>query len=223
MRAVENDTAPTATTDEGVVTQPAAHCCRLSEELEAIQALTDGGDLPFRVFVDHLGTRGHAVLSLLLSLPFLQPVPLVGLSTPVGAGIAILGLFMALGLPPWLPEKWLDRPIPARHVVRIVRFGQKLLKRAERFIRPRGQWYHRHRWARPIAGVVIAVSGVQLALPLPIIFTNTMPALVIVTTSVGMLEEDALLTILGELLFLLVLAVFTMIAVLPVIGLRFVL
>jgi hypothetical protein len=223
VRAVENDTAATPRAEAETATGPVPHCCRLSEEFEAILTLAEGGDLPLRAFVDHLGTRGHAVLSLLFALPFLQPVPLVGLSTPVGSGIAILGVFMALGLPPWLPQRWLDRTISSRHVSRVVRFGQKVLRRAERFIRPRGQWFHRHRWARPIAGIVIAISGAQLALPLPIVFTNTLPALVIVTTSVGMLEEDALLTLLGEFLFLVALAVFSLIVIVPLIGLRIVL
>jgi len=167
-----------------------------------------------------LGTRGHAVLALLFALPFLQPVPLVGLSTPIGAAVAVLGLFMAVGRPPWLPARFLHRTVPARHARRIIEAGQRILARAERFIKPRGQWFHRHPWARPIAGAIIAVSGVQLALPLPIVFTNTLPALVIVTTAAGLLEEDALLTALGMGLSLLSAVVFSLIVLLPLLGLR---
>ena len=172
------------------------------------------------MLVDHLSTRGHALLALFLTLPFLQPVPLIGLSTPVGAVIAVLGVLMALGRPPWLPRTWLRRELPSPQVIRVVRTGQRLLRRIERFIRPRGVWFHRHRWARPIAGTVIAISGVELALPLPIAFTNTLPALVIATTAVAMLEEDAILAVVGWMAFVLVLAVFGLIALLPFLGLH---
>jgi hypothetical protein len=182
--------------------------------------LTSGQTVTARLLFDRLSVRSHALLAFFLSLPFLQPVPLVGLSTPAGLAIAILGLFMALGRPPWLPRRYLDRELPSQTVVRIARAGQSLLRRAERFIRPRGQWYHRHPWARPIAGVVIAVSGLELALPLPIVFTNLLPAIVIVTTAVGLVEEDAVLTVIGTVGFLALLALFGGILVLPFLGLK---
>jgi hypothetical protein len=199
---------------------PPRHHCRLSDELEAIVELASGHTVTARILVDRLSVRGHALLAFFLALPFLQPVPLPGLSTPVGAAIALLGALMALGRPPWLPKRWLDRELPPTVVVRIVRTGQHLLRRAERFVRPRGQWFHSHRWARPIAGVVIAVSGLELALPLPIVFTNTLPAIVIATTAVGLLEEDAVLMLIGETAFLVVLAVFAGILLLPFLGLK---
>lgn len=199
---------------------PPGHRCRLSEELDAVLRLAVGERVTARVLVDHLSTRGHALLAFFLALPFLQPVPLPGLSSPIGAAIGILGVFMALGRSLWLPQRWLDRELPSRQVVRVVRAGKALLQRAESFIKPRGLWFHRHRWARPIAGLVIAVSGAELALPLPILFTNTLPALTIVTTAVGLLEEDAILAVIGELLFLAALAVFGAIVVLPFVGLH---
>jgi hypothetical protein len=195
------------------------HCCRLSEELQAVLDLATGKTVTARVLVDHLSIRGHALLAFFLALPFLQPVPLLGLSTPVGAAVVMLGVMMALGRPPWLPQRWLDRELPSKVVIRVVRGGQSLLRRVERFIKPRGVWFHRHRWAKPIAGMVIAISGIELALPLPIAFTNTLPAIVIATTSVALLEEDALLAILGQFLFLLVLVAFGALFLVPVLGL----
>ncbi len=182
--------------------------------------LTAAHTVTARTLVDHLSVRGHALIAFFLALPFLQPVPLPGLSTPAGAAIALLGALMALGRPPWLPKRWLDHELPSGTVVRVARTGQHLLRRAERFIRPRGQWFHRHRWARPIAGMVIAVSGAELALPLPILFTNMLPAIVIATTAVGLLEEDAVLTLLGSAVFLAALVVFGGILVLPFLGLH---
>ena len=182
--------------------------------------LASGRTVTARAVVERLGVRGHALLVFFLSLPFLQPLPLLGLSAPVGIAIAILGAMMALNRPPWLPRRFLDHELPAHIVVRIARAGQSLLRRAERFIRPRGQWFHRHPSARPIAGVVIAVSGLELALPLPIVFTNSLPALVIITTAVGLVEEDAVLTVIGTVGFVVLLALFGGILALPFLGLK---
>lgn len=182
--------------------------------------LSERGPVTAQVLIDHLSTRGHALLAFFLVLPFLQPIPLPGFSTPLGLVVALLGFFMALGRPPWLPTRWLHRELPPGVVLKAVRAGQKLLAKAERFIRPRGLWFHRHPWAHAIAGGVIAVSGVELALPLPILFTNTMPAIVIAVTTVGLLEEDAVLVVMGEVLSVPVLAVFAAITVLPFLGLH---
>lgn len=192
----------------------------MSEDLQEVLHLAEEGPVTARVLLEHLGPRGHALLALLLVLPFLQPVPLVGLSTPIGLAIALLGAFMALGKPPWLPHRWLDKELSPHVVLRTVRIGQKLLTRAERFIKPRGRWLHAHPWANRIGGMLIAISGIQLALPLPILFTNTMPCLVIAVLSVGLLEQDGLWVAIGSLLFLAVAAVFLSLIVLPIVGLR---
>lgn len=182
--------------------------------------MAERGPVSARVLLERLAARGHALLALFLVLPFLQPVPLVGLSTPVGLAIALLGVYMALGKPPWLPQRWMDKQLSQTAVLRAVRAGQRLLKRAERFIRPRGRWLHAHPWANAIAGMIIAVSGFELALPLPIIFTNTMPALVIAVLSVGLLEQDGLWVAVGGALFVAVATVFLSLIALPVLGLR---
>ncbi len=173
-----------------------------------------------RVLVEHLSGRGLALLAFFLVLPFLQPIPLPGLSTPFGLAVVLLGVAMALGRSLWLPRRWLAHELQSALVIRIGAAGQRVLRQVERFVKPRGRWFQCHRWARPIAGVVIAVSGAELALPLPILFTNTLPALTIAATAVGLLEEDAVLAVIGQVLFLVSLVVFGAIALLPVVGLR---
>ncbi len=205
---------------DGAAPRLAWRCCRLSDDLDDVVRMAERGPVSARALLERLAGRGHALLALCLVLPFLQPVPLVGLSTPVGLAIALLGAFMALGKPPWLPKRWLDRNLSQTVVLRTVGAGQRLLKRAERFIRPRGRWLHGHPGVNAIAGLIIAVSGFELALPLPIIFTNTMPALVIAVLSVGLLEQDGLWVAVGGVLFLAVASVFLSLIVLPVLGLR---
>ena len=220
MAVVQTQDVPVSESDQRGALPPPGHCCRLSEELEGVLRLATGETLPVRVLVDHLSGRGNALLAFLIVLPFLQPIPLPGVSTPFGIAIVLLGVAMALGRPLWLPKRWLDHELRSALVNRIGGGGQRLLKKVERFIRPRGLWFHRHRWAHAIAGIVIAISGAELALPLPIVFTNTLPALTIATTAVGLLEEDAVLAVIGQALFFVGLAVFGAILILPFLGLH---
>ena len=187
MAAVQTLDGPVAAPAEQGEAPPEGKRLRLSEELEDVLRLASGERIPVRALVEHLSGRGNALLAFFLVLPFLQPVPLPGVSTPFGIAVVLLGTAMALGKPLWLPRRWLDHELRSAHVVRI-------------------------------AGVVIAVSGAELALPLPIAFTNTLPALAIVATAIGLLEEDALLAVVGEALFLVSLAVFGSILALPVVG-----
>ena len=48
-----------------------------------------------------------------------------------------------------------------------------------------------------INGLVIFFCGFVLSLPLPIPFTNTIPAIAILLLSMGMMEEDGLFILLG--------------------------
>ena len=192
----------------------------LSAEVEDVVRLASGDTVRVCVLVEHLSGRGLALLAFFLVLPFLQPIPLPGLSTPFGLAVVLLGVAMALGRSLWLPRRWLAHELQSALVIRIGAAGQRVLRQVERFVKPRGRWFQRHRWARPIAGVVIAVSGAELALPLPILFTNTLPALTIAATAVGLLEEAAVLAVIGQVLFLVSLVVFGAIVLLPVVGLR---
>ncbi len=220
MAAVHAQNVPDSTPEQGGAAPPPGRGCRLSEELDEVLRLATGETVPVRVLVEHLSGRGTALLAIFLVLPFLQPIPLPGVSTPFGIAIVLLGAAMALGRPLWLPRRWLDHELRSALVIRIGSGGQRLLRKVERFIKPRGLWFHRHRWAHSIAGIVIAVSGAELALPLPIVFTNTLPALTIATTGVGLLEEDAVLAIIGQALFVVGLFVFGAILVLPFLGLH---
>lgn len=52
--------------------------------------------------------RGIDLLLLLLALPFLTPIPLLGLSTPFGLVVGLIGMRLAVGRRPWLPQRLLD-------------------------------------------------------------------------------------------------------------------
>ena len=182
----------------GVTGAPAL---RLSEAFRALEALAAEGDPTLEVIVQTMGQRGHAMVILILTLPFCLPLPVWGLSTPFGIAIAVMALHMMITRRLWLPRRIAQRPVPAQTVRGIAAAAQRLLARTERYIRPRARVLHNHPVAARFNALLILLAGLFLALPLPIPGTNLAPAWLIVLICVGTLEEDGLLVALGYVAF----------------------
>jgi hypothetical protein len=195
------------------------HSHRLSGELGRLALLCHGDSITLRRLTDAMGIRGHALLTLFLSFPFLLPIPLPGLSLFFGACIAIAGSRMALGKAHWFPKSWMERPLSARILLRIFLTSEKLMRRLEVWVKPRGAFFHAYWWVRPLNGILIACCGVFLALPLPP-GTNFPPAVAIILLSTGSLEEDGVFLWLGYIAFILNVVFFTLLPFLGLQGIR---
>lgn len=145
--------------------------------------------------------RGFASLILVLCLPFIQPIPLPGLSMIFGAAIIALGARLALGKRARLPEFARRRELDAETLRKIVASALKVFAYVERFFRPRISVMLTPPF-RNIIGVSIMLSGLALSLPLPpvILFSNALPAWAIMCLCLGFLEEDGLFIVIGHVL-----------------------
>ena len=76
---------------------------KLSEELIELRERVAERAVTIRELLYVLKGRAYMLLVILLTLPFLLPVPLPGLSTPFGLAIILICLRLALGQRPWLP------------------------------------------------------------------------------------------------------------------------
>ncbi len=139
--------------------------------------------------------RGIYLFMILLCLPFLQPVPLFGLSTPLGLIICMLAVRHAIGLPPRLPKRIGERPLPEKFKVAVLGGSSKVLKRMEKYVKPRRDKWLASAAARWVHCLLIAVLALLLALPLPpfVIFSNVVPGVVLVLICISMMEEDGVL------------------------------
>lgn len=164
-----------------------AHLRRLREALR--------GPLTLGELSERLGEDGFGLLVLTLSMPFLQPLPMAGLSTVVGSYLLLLGAQHAAGRrAPWLPGWIARRALDQRRLDALLLFAERVFRGVETLARPR--WTGLARRHRLTGAAVVALSLVLL-LPIPIPFSNSTCALPLLLLAAGHLEEDGLLTAAG--------------------------
>ncbi|MFN2425010.1 MAG: exopolysaccharide biosynthesis protein [Candidatus Binatia bacterium] len=163
---------------------------RFTETLRGIELRAVEGPVTLGELLVLCGPQGHGFLAIFLVLPFLQPIPLPGISSAIGILLIILGVFVALRRPPWVPQRLARVTVQPEAVLMICAKIEKLLLALEHVVKPRMQWLFARRWFRVTNGVVWILHALVFSLPLPIPFTNAFPALVILLMALGILEED---------------------------------
>jgi hypothetical protein len=142
-----------------------------------------------------LGERSIEGMLLLLSLPMALPVPVPGLSVPFGASMMIVAAQLAVGRRhAWLPRILARRPLGAVAFGKLIEHAIPLLRRLERFVRPRGRWLA-GRWVSLPVGLVCLVLALIIALPIPL--GHVVPGTAISVLSLGLLERDGVALCVG--------------------------
>ncbi len=186
---------------------------KLSEELANLRARAGERAVTLREVLYTLRGRGYLLLVLLLALPFCTPIPLPGLSTPLGLIVGIIGVRLALGQKPWLPARLLDQRLPPTVFAKVFAFTQKIIRGFERLLRPRLLWLTATPGLRQLHAIPIVICAALLLLPLPIPFSNTVPSWGILLISGGLLERDGGFIVAGHVAALLAIAFFAAIAI----------
>jgi hypothetical protein len=150
--------------------------------------------------VDKAAESGFGFLIGVLTL---IAIPFVGLSTPFGLAIALLGAQLMLGRQqPWLPERARRRALSMAMLDRVL----VLLARRTRWLAR----LTRRRWEaaiRPrLIGLGVVLLALGLALPLPIPGSNLIFLIPLFVYAIGVLERDGAWVVLGHLATLIDLA-----------------
>lgn len=176
---------------------------KLSEELAELLTRLGTRPVTLREVIYVLRGRAYSLLLILLCLPFLTPLPLPGLSTPFGLAIAFIALRLALGQRPWLPKKLQRKELPADFFAKVFRFSTRVIRFLETFLRPRLAWLSTTGMLPRLHALTMLVAALALMLPLPIPFSNSLPAWTVLLLAAGMLERDGLFILLGYGVFVL--------------------
>jgi hypothetical protein len=171
---------------------------RLSTDLEALHACIMDESLTLAELNRALKARGSAMLLILLALPFCF-VAIPGLSVPFGIAIGCIGVCIAIGHEPWLPQFVMSRRLSGARSRQLLAAGIKVAHKLERFATPRLTFLHAGPAMPRLIGLGIVIASLGLMLPLPIPFSNSIPAWAIVLLAIGKMEQDGLLVLLGHL------------------------
>jgi len=170
----------------------------LRETISATVEAIDGRTVTLREIVELTGEQGLLLLCALLTLPFLLPVSIPGVSTVFGLAIILIAIGITLNRAPWLPRKITDRPIDAEKLVPTLEKGAEIVARIEKVIKPRIQALTTGEAINRFNGLVLVLGGVLLMFPLGLVpFSNTLPAFGILFLAVGISQRDGLFVLAG--------------------------
>lgn len=142
---------------------------------------------------------GLLLLSVFLSLIFLVPVSIPGVSTVFGTAILLIGVARLFKRHLWLPGKVARQTIAAEKLVAGLKKALPWFHRLEKISRP-----HRLPWLTGnIPGLInklaYILASVLLMAPFGFIpFSNTLPALALIFFAVGEIEKDGGSILLGH-------------------------
>jgi hypothetical protein len=210
----EPDPLPLTPLGTSVIVPPdPARPRKLSEELAMILREFEVETVTLREVLGLLHGRGYVLLVMLLALPFCTPVPLPGLSTPFGLIITIIGVRLALGAKPWLPVRLLDTRLPPTVFAKVFAFTRRIILAFERLLRPRLLWVTASSRLEQLHAIPLVICALMLLLPLPIPFSNIVPAWGILLIAGGLLERDGRFIIAGYVASLITIVFFGAIAI----------
>lgn len=169
----------------------------LSTDLEVLHARVKDQALTLAELKQALKGRGSAMLLILLALPFCF-VAIPGLSMPFGIAICLIGACQAIGREPWLPRFIMHRRLSTARSAQLLTGAIKAARQLEKYVRPRLAFLHAGPGMLRLIGFGIVIAGLGLMLPLPIPFSNSIPAWAVVFLAIGMMEKDGLFVLLGH-------------------------
>ena len=166
--------------------------------LERTAEAIGGKVVTLREIIALIGEQGLLLMCAVLTIPFLLPVSIPGVSTVFGLAIILISIGITLNRTPWLPRQIMDRPIDAEKLIPTLRRGAGLVQRIEAIIRPRLTVLTGNSTINRFNGLVLILGGVLLMFPLGLVpFSNTLPAFAILFLCIGMSQRDGLFVLAG--------------------------
>lgn len=161
--------------------------------------------------IHQVGNDGLLILTAMLTLVFLIPVSIPGVSTVFGGAILLIGASRFLRRELWIPARLKHRRIQTKKLRPVIRKALPWLKKVEYLSRPnRIPVLVANGAAEQLNSLALVLGAILLMLPFgPIPFTNTLPALALLFLAIGLLQRDGVCVLLGYLSFVATLVYFS--------------
>ncbi|HYM85224.1 MAG TPA: exopolysaccharide biosynthesis protein [Pseudoxanthomonas sp.] len=173
----------------------------LGEQLASIIDNLPEDKLTLGELLDVFGDEGLLLLTILLTLVFLIPVSIPGVSTVFGAAILLVGISRLIGRPLWLPTKLKNRSLPADKLRPGLTRGMTWVRRLEKISQPhRLRVFVDGRLQGLTNNLAFILAALLLMAPFGFIpFSNTLPGLALLFYAVGLIQRDGGAMLLGHL------------------------
>jgi len=170
----------------------------LAESVEYVIKNLSGDMVTLREILNLIGIEGMLVFCIFLTLPFLVPVSIPGVSTVFGLVIVLIGAGIMTHRPPWLPDRLMQKKFPADRLRLALEKGSVWIHRMGRISRPSIPGLTHGVGMARINGLMLIAGALLLMAPFGLIpFSNTLPGLAILFLAIGMLQRDGRSVLLG--------------------------
>ena len=173
----------------------------LGDQLAAIIEQLPPDRLTLGELLQVFGDEGLLLLTILLTLVFLIPVSIPGVSTVFGAAILLVGISRVLRRPLWLPAKLRARNLPAARLRPALDGGLHWVRRLEKISRPyRLRGLVEGALPELFNNLAFILAALLLMAPFGFVpFSNTLPGLALLLYAIGMIQRDGTAIVLGHL------------------------
>jgi hypothetical protein len=169
-----------------------------AESVEHVIKNLSGDVVTLREIINVIGREGMLVFCIFLTLPFMVPVSIPGISTLFGLAIGLIGLGVMTHRPPWLPDRLIRKKFPAHRLRLALEKGTIWIHRLERISRPSIPVLTYGSGMARINGLMLIAGALLLMAPFGLIpFSNTLPGLAILFLATGVLQRDGRSVLLG--------------------------
>ncbi|MEO1405610.1 MAG: exopolysaccharide biosynthesis protein [Pseudomonadota bacterium] len=169
----------------------------ISERLDQLAANAPTDTVTLSWVLDDLNERAFGLFLLFLALPCCIPF-LYGIPQIVALPMMFVSVQILFGRrSPWLPEKLGARTVSKDSLTGLAERAGPWLRRIEALSRPRLTALTRAPADRMV-GLALMLFSASILVPLP--GTNTVPGFAVVIVSMGLLQRDGALVILGSII-----------------------
>ncbi len=173
----------------------------LGEKIELVIEKLPPVEVTLVEIMDIVGADSLLLLTVFLSLVFLVPVSIPGVSTVFGTGILLIGITRLFSRKLWLPDVIAKRKLSSEKLGEGFKRALIWFHRLEKISRPhRLSGLTSEGLMTVLSNLSFILAAVLLMAPFGFIpFSNTLPALALIFLSVGMIQRDGGFILLGNL------------------------
>ncbi len=172
----------------------------LGEKIERVIQDMPPNEVTLVKIMEIIGSDSLLFVSIFLSLVFLVPVSIPGVSTVFGSAILLIGISRLFSRKLWLPARIAQRTISASKLTNVLNRALVWFHRLEKISRPyRLAGLASENKMGLLNKLSFILAAVLLMVPFGFIpFSNTLPAIALIFLAVGSLQKDGRSILLGH-------------------------